>query len=270
MFLKRSRFFGQLFLCPLLISCWAFDGGTQSRKPKEVFSLERDHIFIWVSPGAPEAARLQELGLYTDGKVHKHLGQGTSSTVFSFENAYLELIWIDETEVARRKNQEIGTDLLARAAWKQTGSSPFGIGLHHRAAGSTDLPFPTKRYWAEWMKPDTFISIAESSVNLKEPFYFVVPDYLAVPSAEQLKLLLKSQPDYRKNFTHALGVRRLTGIKIVCNPAGKFSETASMLAKNGVVVVKRGKSSHAELTFDGGSQGKALDVRPTLPLILKY
>ncbi len=43
-----------------------------------------------------------------------------------------------------------------------------------------------------------------------------------------------------------------------------------MISKNGVVVVKHGKSSHAELTFDGGSQGKVLDVRPTLPLILKY
>ncbi|MFZ0750508.1 MAG: hypothetical protein WAM70_14180, partial [Pyrinomonadaceae bacterium] len=76
--------------------------------------------------------------------------------------------------------------------------------------------------------------------------------------------------DYRKNYTHALGVRRLTGVKITSNPMGKFSETASMLAKNGVVLVKRGKSAHAELTFDGGSQGKTLDVRPTLPLNLKY
>jgi hypothetical protein len=269
-FLKRSRFIGQLFLCPLLLFCWAFDSRTQSPKPVEVFPLERDHIFVWVSPGAPEAARLQKLGLYTDGKVHKHVGQGTSSTVFSFENAYLELIWIDETEVARRKGQEMGTDMLARAAWKQTGASPFGVGLHHRPAGSGDLPFPAKKYWAEWMKPDTFISIAESSFNLKEPFYFVVPDYLAVPSADQLKLLLNSQPDYRRNYTHALGVRRLTGVKITSNPVGKFSETASMLAKNGVVSVKRGKSPHAELTFDGGTQGKVLEVRPTLPLSLRY
>ena len=236
----------------------------------EAFPLERDHIFIWVSPGAPEAATLQKLGLYTDGKVHKHVGQGTSSKVFSFENAYLELIWIDEPEVARRKGQEMGTDLLARAAWKQTGASPFGIGLHYRAAGSRVLPFATKKYWAEWMKPDTFILIAESSANLKEPFLFVVPDYLAVPSAEQLKVFLDSQPDYRKNFTHALGVRRLTAVKITSNQMRKLSETTSILAKNGVMAVKRGKSSQAELTFDGGSQGKVLDVRPTLPLILKY
>jgi hypothetical protein len=270
MLLKKSRFLGQLFLCPLLLCCWGLAGRAQSRSALNVFPLERDHIFIWVSQGAPEAAMLQKLGLYTNGRIHKHVGQGTSSMVFLFENAYLELIWIDEPEVARRKNQEIGTDLTARAAWRQTGTSPFGVGLRHRAAGSNNLPFPTKKYWAEWMKPDTFISIAESSANLKEPFYFVVPDYLAVPSAEQLKQLLDSQPEYRKNLTHALGVGRLTGVEITTNHAGKFSETASMLSKNGVVVLKRGKSSHAELSFDGGTQGRALDVRPTLPLILKY
>ena len=270
MFLKRSRFISRLFLFPLLLLCWTFDSHAQSRTPMNVFPLERDHIFIWVLPGAPEAARLQKLGLYTDGKVHKHLGQGTSSKVFLFENAYLELIWVDEPEVARRKSQDMGTDLLARVDWRQTGASPFGVGLHHFADGSRAVPFPTKRYWAEWMKPDTFISIAESSVNLKEPFYFVVPDYLAVPSAEQLKQLFDNQPEYRKNFTHVLGVRKLTGIKIMINQLGKFSETASMLSKNGVVVLKRDKPSYAELTFDGRTQGKTLDVRPTLPLVLKY
>ena len=270
MFLKKSRFISSLFLCPLLLLCSAIDSHAQSSTAMNVFPLERDHIFIWVSPGAPEAATLQKLGLYTDGKVHKHVGQGTSSKVFMFENAYLELIWVDEPEVARRKSQDIGTDLLARVAWKQTGASPFGIGLHYLAAGSRALPFPTKKYWAEWMKPDTFISIAESSGNLHEPFYFVVPDYLAVPSAEQLKKLLDSQPEYRKNFTHVLGVRRLTGITIMSNHAGKLSETASMLSRNRIAVVKRAKSSYSELTFDGGTQGKALDVRPTLPLILKY
>ena len=270
MFLKRGRFTSRFFLCPLLFFCWASDSYAQSRKPMNVFPLERDHIFIWVSPGAPEAAALQKSGLYTDGRIHKHVGQGTSSTVFLFENAYLELIWVDEPDVARQKSLEMGTDLLARVSWRQTGASPFGIGLHHLATGGSDLPFPTRRYRAEWMKADTFISIAESSANLKEPFYFVVPDYLAVPSAEQLKKVLDSQPEYRKNFTHELGLRRLTGIMIISNQAGKFSETASMISKNGVVVVKRGKTSYVELTFDGNAQGQALDVRPTLPLLMKY
>jgi hypothetical protein len=270
MFLKRSSFTCRLFLCQLLLSCLALDSRAQSQKPMNVFPLERDHIFIWVAAGAPEAAVLQKMGLYTDGKVNKHVGQGTSSIVFIFENAYLELIWVDDPEIARRRSQDMGTDLLARVDWRQTGASPFGVGLHQRAAGNSDLPFNTRKYWAEWMKPDTFISIAESSANLKEPFYFVVPDYIAVPSAEQLKLLLDSQPEYRKNFTHALGVRRLTGIQITSQQVGKFSETASMLSKNRVVVIKRRKSSQAELTFDDGAQGKVLDVRPTLPLILKY
>jgi len=232
--------------------------------------LERDHIFVWVSEGAPEAASLRKLGLYTDGKIHKHAGQGTSSIVFLFENAYLELIWVDEPQVAERKSQEMGSDMLARAGWRRTGASPFGIGLHQSSASSGDPPFPAKRYNAEWMQPDTFIYIAESSADLREPFYFVVPAYMAVPSAEQLKLLLDTQPDYGKSFTHDLGVRTLTGIEITSNQPGEFSATASMLSKNGVVAIRRGQLPCAELTFDQGSRGKALDVRPALPLILKF
>ncbi len=270
MFLKRSGFSSRLFLCPLLLFCWASHSQAQSRKPMNVFPLERDHIFIWVSPGAPEAATLQKLGLYTDGKIYKHVGQGTSSIAFFFENAYLELIWVDEPDVARQNSQEMGTDLLARVNWRQTGASPFGIGLHHLTAQASDIPFPTKRYRAEWMEAGTFISIAESSANLRKTFYFIVPDYLAVPSGERLKQLIDNSPTYRKSTTHALGVRRLTGVKIISNQPGKFSETASMISKNGVAVVKRGKSPHAELTFDGNARGEVLDVRPALPLILKY
>lgn len=270
MLLERSRLSRRLFPCLLMLFCWASDNDAQSRKPASDFPLERDHIFVWVSPGAPEAAALQKLGLHTDGRVHKHAGQGTSSVGFFFENAYLELIWVDEPEVARRKSQELGTDMLARAAWRQTGASPFGLGLHRLAAGGGDLPFPTKMYRADWMEAGTFISVAESSADPREPFYFVVPDYLAVLPAERLKQLLDSRPEYRKNFTHPLGLRRLTGVKIISNQPGKFSETTSLISKNGVAVVERGKSPRAELTFDGGARGKSLDVRPTLPLILKY
>lgn len=270
MYPRRSRLAGRLFLCPLLLLCCAFDGGAQPRETKGVFPLERDHVFIWVPQGSPAVGLLQKSGLHTDGEVHKHVGQGTSSVVFMFENAYLELIWVDEPEVARQRSQEMGTDLLARVDWRRTGASPFGVGLHRRAGAGGDIPFPTKKYWAEWMKPDTFIAVAESSVNLKEPFYFVVPDYLAVPPAEQLRQLFDARPEYRKKFTHALGVRRLTGVRVVGERAGALSGTASTLSKNGVVVIKRGKSPRAELTFDGGAQRKTLDLRPALPLILKY
>lgn len=269
MLLKSQSLAGRSLLCALLLLSPASAGRAVPQKTSKALPLERDHVFVWVSPGAPEAAALRKLGLHTDGQVHKHVGQGTSSVVFLFENAYLELIWVDEPETARRKNEEMGTNMIARSDWRRTGASPFGVGLR-RLPGAGDLPFPTKKYWAEWMKPDTFISIAESSAELKEPFYFVVPEYMAMPSGEQLRALLAAQPDFRKNLTHALGVRTLTAVRITTDRAGRFSSTAGALSEGGVVVLKRGRTHRAELTFDGGARGKTLDVRPTLPLVLKY
>jgi hypothetical protein len=233
------------------------------------FPLELDHLFIWVSQGAPEAAALRSLGLHTDGTVHKHAGQGTSSVVFTFEGAYLELIWVDDPEAAERSGQKMGTDLLARADWRRTGASPFGVGLRRRAAGN-DPPFPTRKYWAEWMKPETFILVAESSAEVKEPMYFVVPGDIALPPPEQLEQLFLSQPEYRNNFAHPLGVRKLTGVEVTLDREGDFSSTASTLSRSGVVEVARGASPHAELVFDQGVRGESLPVAPSLPLTLKY
>ena len=92
------------------------------------FPLELDHIFIWVPRGASESAALQSRGLHTDGTLHQHTGQGTSSVVFAFENAYLELIWVDDPDTAGRRGQEMGTDLLARADWRRTGRHLSGSG----------------------------------------------------------------------------------------------------------------------------------------------
>ena len=232
------------------------------------FPLELDHIFVWVPQGAPEAAALQSRGLHTDGTLHKHAGQGTSSVVFAFENAYLELIWVDDPDVAGRKGQEMGTDLLARADWRRTGASPFGVGLRRRAPGD-EPPFPTREYRSEWMKPGTFILIAETSADVNEPLYFVVPDDIAVPPPGQLELLLEGNPEMRRTFVHPLGVHRLTNAKIVVSGEKESSATASMLSRNGVMEVVGGESPYAELTFDNGARGEFLDVGPTLPFRLR-
>jgi hypothetical protein len=120
------------------------------------------------------------------------------------------------------------------------------------------------------MKPETFILIAESSAEAKEPLYFVVPEDIALPPTEQLEQLFLSQPEYRDNFVHPLGVRRLTGVKLTLDREGEFSSTASTLSLNGVVEVARGAEPHAELVFDQGARGESLQVSPSLPLTLKY
>lgn len=233
------------------------------------FPLELDHVFIWVSEGAPESSALQGLGLRADPTVHRHAGQGTSSVVFAFQRAYLELIWVDEPEVAARKGREMGTDLLARADWRRTGASPFGVGLRRRAPGA-EPPIPTRKYWAEWMKPETFILVAEDSLDVREPLYFVVPEDIAMPPPAQLEEWLASKPEMRQSFTHPLGVRALTGARVAVGAGHELSPAASTLARGGVLEIVGGESPYAELIFDDGARGESLDAGPTLPLRLRF
>lgn len=49
-------------------------------------TLELDHIFVFIRPDGPEAARLEAIGL-VESYRRDHPGQGTSNVCYCFENA---------------------------------------------------------------------------------------------------------------------------------------------------------------------------------------
>src|SRR5713101_3911038 len=63
--------------------------------------IEFDHVWIMVSPNAPERAALQRAGLQISPDINRHDGQGTASITIEFENAFLELMWPDSTVAVR-------------------------------------------------------------------------------------------------------------------------------------------------------------------------
>jgi hypothetical protein len=230
------------------------------------FPLELDHVFIWVTKGAPEARALEEVGIQAYGETTHHTGQGTASKVFIFENAYLEFIWLDDEQAAAKNAARSGIDMKTRARWKQTGASPFGVGLHYLQGKANAAPFPVMKYWAEWMKPDTSIEFAKVVTRHREPMYFIVPDYLSVSDTALQELLRQNRS---KVMTPGLDVKRITGVRIT-TVEKRLTETAGMLTRHGVVTIESGKAAVMEVTFDGGSQNKRLDLRASLPLVVKY
>ena len=281
--LLKSSLFLSLLMASLI-------SNAKPQKTETDFPLEQDHILVWVK-GAPEAIALQQFGFTTDGEVHQHSGQGTASISFYFNNAALELIWIDDEDIAVKKDIEIGNQVLSRYKWKESGASPFGVGLRRRADIHKDIPFPTKKYRADWMRPKTYIEFAISSlppintstathsssnnalshtVIANKPMYFVVPDYMAFPSVETWLSIFENNPELQKLFVHPIGVKNLTNVEITISNVDQLSTTASLLTKNGIVQVMKGNSHRLLLTFDNGLQGKTLDVRPILPVLIKY
>lgn len=231
---------------------------------EESSSVELDHVFVFVEKGAPEAKLLKDWGLTVSDKPYRHVGAGTASIGVFFQNAYLELVWVENEDELRAKEAE----MVSRAGWKGTGASPFGVGLHRRAGSTASIEFPTRKYSAEWMKPGTFIEVAEG-VPVAEPAVFIVPDYMAVGPGEKQQELLKKDPEFAKLFQHPVGVKSITSATITVTPK-TLGAVASTLTKGNVVKIQSGAAPLLELTFDGGSRGKSLDARPTLPLLLRY
>lgn len=220
-------------------------------------SLELDHLFICTSAGAPEVEQLTSLGL-TEGQSNLHPGQGTACRRFFFQNAYLEFLWVHDEEEARGVTAE-SLRLWERWQYRQTGYSPFGLGLRSsRQAG--DLPFETWAYRPPYLPDPLQIDVAENSDLLAEPLLFhmsfaVRPDEYPPARAQPLE--------------HSPGFREMTGLRISL-PGQKVSKALQAVEKEGLAEFSTGRAHLLEVIFDRGEQDKAIDFRPALPLVLQW
>ncbi|HLF00450.1 MAG TPA: hypothetical protein VI547_00640 [Anaerolineales bacterium] len=219
------------------------------------FPLELDHVVVFCSVDAPEARRLEEIGLQGFGGVTRHGDLGSASTAFFFSNlVYLGLLWIHDEEAARGKFEPATMNTIPRMHWRTSGASPINLMLRRRQPGATDPPpFPTH--------PLQFgdASVGFNGEVLTEPCYGVVPEAL---SFRGFRANIQDLP-------HPLGVKHLTGVAVTITEKS-LSPIAQMLMENGIATFEFGAEPLLALTFDGGAQGRNVDVRATLPMVLKY
>ena len=100
-----------------------------------------DHILICVQPGAPEAEALKDFGLI-EGYSSKHQGQGTANRRFFFQNAFLELLWLEDSAEAQ-SDVTRPTMLYERVRSQGQVVSPFGIGFRPAIPNEKQVPFPS-------------------------------------------------------------------------------------------------------------------------------
>ena len=58
--------------------------------------MDIDHIFIFTDDNGKVADQLIEFGM-TEGSNRIHAGQGTTNRKFYFDNFFLELLWVYDT-----------------------------------------------------------------------------------------------------------------------------------------------------------------------------
>src|SRR5579871_4314957 len=105
--------------------------------------IEFDHVWIMVSPNAPERARLEGAGFQISPDINRHDGQGTASITVEFENAFLELMWPDSTVAVKPGLERAAEKFRLRMQWRSSGWCPIGIGFRRITASRDAFPFPT-------------------------------------------------------------------------------------------------------------------------------
>ena len=214
-----------------------------------------DHVFVCCAEGAPEAERLARLGL-TEGSPNTHPGQGTASRRFFFENAYIELIWVTDPREAQ-------ADLAARTRlwprWSQRAAeaSPFAVILRPAAGGEIDPPFTSWAYHPPYLPPHLAIHVAEGT-PLSEPAFFFI-GFARSPAQ------IQTQP-----LGHGLGVRRITAIEVGM-PGGSAPCAAARAIQDAGLVTFVDAARHVmTVTLDDARAGESADLRPDLPLVLRW
>jgi hypothetical protein len=208
---------------------------------------ELDHVFVCTEVGAPEAAALARVGL-AEGSPNTHPGQGTACRRFFFHNAYLELVWVNDADEAR-SDLAAPTRLWERWSGRGRQACPFALVFRGEAP-----PFETWKYRPRYLPPGTAIEVATGTA-LTDPELFYIAS--------------AGRPDQvrRQPIDHALPLREVSRVEIrVPEPpsaAVRSAEAAGLLGlREGDYLM--------ELVFDGESAGRHADLRPGLPLVLRW
>lgn len=235
-------------------------GAVHTAKP----AFELDHVILFVSPGAPERAALERAGLHIAPAANRHDGQGTASVTVEFENGFLELMWPDDSVPIAPERQEGARKFRQKSAWRTTGWSPVGIGIRRAPQTPDKLPFATWSIRTEWMPPGATLEIITPKADVLAPAISVVPRIMAVAEGTP------ADAERAKAIAHPLGARRITALRLVEPPREDPDNPTRILTRYGIAKVEPGKEWLVELTLDGGSKGKVQDLRPELPLLIRY
>jgi hypothetical protein len=224
--------------------------------------VELDHVFIVVQPGAAaEVAALQSAGLIVASRVAKHAGQGTASRAVLFENVYLELIWVDSSVAIDAEHASAAQWFRDAAAWRTSGHSPFGLGLRRLAGDTAALPVPVIRESAEWLEPGTAYEL------LRQPSDSFAADFFVVPAKRSLPDWIASvQERSPQLLRHPGGGHKITRVRVQ-GPAKQHPSAFRVLRPKPVEMVRAAKPL-LELELDNGVQGRRVDLRPALPLVV--
>lgn len=229
--------------------------------------LELSHAWIVVTTGAKERSALERAGFRIAPTVNRHDGQGTASVTVELLNGFLELIYPDSTVAVSPALQAGAEKFRRKSAWRETGYSPIGIVFDRTPATPDSFPFPTWKVSADWMESGTFIEMLTPR-EMPEAVSLSISSQASARESENEALARDSVRGAM--FRHPNGARRLTGLRVVAPGADRLPPAASYLAGLQLVKFEVRKQWLLEVTLDDRKQGITKDLRPELPMVIRY
>jgi len=212
---------------------------------------ELDHIMIFCNVGAPEAGALTDRGLH-EGPGNTHPGQGTANRRFFFPNAYLELVWI-ENSVEAQSPEARDTRLFERWQRRGNGACPFGLVFRPGPRGPV-VPPASWTYAPRYFPPGFTIEVARD-LPANEPLLF----YLSFAKPSLVENLGPAQG--------AVPIGSITGVTLHLPQTHVLSPALNSLVEAGVVTVEPAREYLLDLFHTGGTS-QIIDLRPQLALRL--
>ncbi|UFH57589.1 VOC family protein [Spirosoma sp. KNUC1025] len=226
--------------------------------------MEVDHIFMFTHQAEQVASAFQRFGL-SEGTANVHPGQGTACRRFFFQNAYLELVWVVNTDEIKNPVIE-RTKLWERSQHKLTEYCPVGLCLRtkQQVAQSVSLLFEDGwRYYSRYLPEGQFANIASNEDFPAEPMLFEMPYFGLAPSDYPVE---KQQP-----LIHARGFQQLTKVTLTLpGPVKNFSPAINKVLQESILHRSVGETYLLALEFDGGKQGETKDFNPLIPLRITW
>lgn len=220
-----------------------------------------DHVWIMVSPNAPERSVLKDAGFQISPDINRHDGQGAASLTVEFENAYLELMWPDSTVAVAPGLERAVEKFRQRMLWRTSGWCPIGIGLRRTTASHGALPFPIWSWTADWMPKGSVMEMLTPRDDTRSPALFIEPPALTDTGDQAARA---------SHYHHPIGARRITAIGLVSPKTYQPIAPLRYLEAQHILSLKQDDQWLLVLTFDGGKRKQSKDLRPDLPVVVQY
>ncbi len=213
-------------------------------------SLILDHVFVLTQPGALAASRLIDLGL-KEGPFNVHPGQGTANRRFFFQGFTIELLYIsDADEALNGAGRVLG--LAAREA--DEGASPFGIVVRVPTPDSAPA-FPNWLYYPDYFGGKLCFHVGENAQIRAEPLCICMPP--ALPKAAPAPGAPLNDEWHLTSLEISLPVRE---------PSTTLRHFETLKQLSLILDQPHGMS----MTFNQGVSNQLADLRPELPLTIRW